>query len=120
MSSRQEQLAVRVLRWTLGLVVLWESYKFGFTGPATRHLERMGVPNWTAPALGGAEMVAAILFVTPKLGRIGGYALLVIFAVAAALHLLHGQFEIGALLVYGAAVFTCLSAEARSASGRAP
>lgn len=109
MNAPQQQVAARVLRWTLGLVVLWESYQFGF-GPGARHLQQMGLPQWIAPALGGTEIVAAILFLVPKLDRIAGYSLLLIFAVAAALHVLHGQFEIGSLLVYGAAVFMCMSA----------
>jgi uncharacterized membrane protein YphA (DoxX/SURF4 family) len=111
---RQEQVAAWVLRWTVGLVVLWESYQFGFSEAATRHLQRMGLPQWVAPVLAGAEIVAAILFLVPKLGRIGGYSLLVVFAVAATLHVLHGQFEIGPLLVYGAAVFVCVSANERT------
>jgi uncharacterized membrane protein YphA (DoxX/SURF4 family) len=107
------QVAARLLRWTLALVVLWQSYEFGFGAATTNHLQRMGVPEWVAPALGGVEIVAAILFLVPKLGRIGGYSLLVIFAVAAMLHVLHGQFEIGPLFVYGAAVFTCISENGR-------
>lgn len=119
MNIRQQQVAAWVLRWTVGLVVLWESYQFGFSEAATRHLQRMGLPQWIAPALGGTEIVAAILFLAPKLGRIGGYSLLVIFAVAATLHVFHGQFEIGGLLVYGAAVFACMSANHRAAGGSA-
>ncbi len=119
MNIRQQQVAAWVLRWTVGLVVLWESYQFGFSEAATRHLHRMGLPQWIAPALGGTEIVAAILFLVPKLGRIGGYSLLVIFAVAATLHVVHGQFAIGPLLVYGAAVFTCVSANDRIVPGSA-
>ena len=103
----------------MGLVVLWESYQFGFSEAATRHLQRMGLPQWVAPALGGAEIVAAIVFLVPKLDRIGGYSLLVIFAVAATIHVLHGQFEIGPLFVYGAAVFMCMSANDRTEPGSA-
>jgi uncharacterized membrane protein YphA (DoxX/SURF4 family) len=118
-SIRQQQVAAWILRWTVGLVVLWESYQFGFWETATRHLQRMGLPQWVAPALGSTEIVAATLFLIPKLGRIGGYSLLVIFAVAATLHVLHGQFEIGPLLVYGAAVFMCTAANDRSEPGSA-
>jgi len=112
-NTRQQVVAARVLRWTVGLVVLSESYQFGFSAAAASHLQRMALPQWIAPALGGTEIFAAILFLVPKLGRIGGYSLLVIFAVAAALHVLHGQFQIGPLLVYSAAVFTCTSAHGR-------
>ena len=57
---------------------------------------------------GGAEIVAVIFFLVPKLDRIGGYFLLAIFAVAAGLHVLHGQFEIGPLVVYGVSVWACI------------
>src|SRR5260370_40820889 len=73
-------------------------YQFGF-GPGARHLQRMGLPQWIAPALGGTEIVAAILFLVPKLDRIAGYFLLLIFAVAAALPFLPGQVEMRALAV---------------------
>lgn len=109
MTTRRQQVAVWAQRWTLGLVVLWESYQFGFSGEAARHLRRIGLPLWVAPVMGGAEIGAAILFLIPKLGRVGGYALLVIFAMAVTLHVLHRQFEIGSLLVYAAAVLTCIS-----------
>ena len=119
MNTRQQQVAVSLLRWTLGLVVLWQSYQFAFGIAARGHLHRIGLPEWFAPALGGVEIVAALLFLVPKLGRIGGYSLLVIFAVAATIHLLHRQFEVGPLFVYGAAVFTCISENGRVVPGRA-
>ena len=117
MNTRQQQVATWALRWTVGLVVLWESYQFGFSEAAARHLHQMGLPQWIAPVLGGSEILAAILFLIPTLGRIGGYSLLAIFAVAATLHILHGQFEIGPLLVYGAAVFACMSTNDRAVAG---
>ena len=119
MNIRRPQLATTVLRRTVGLVVLCESYQFGFSEAGTRHLQQMGLPPWAAPALGGAEIVAAILFLVPRLGRIGGYSLLVILAVAAILHLLHGQFQIGPLLVYGAAVFACMPENNQTLPGSA-
>jgi len=79
----------------------------------------MGLPQWVAPALGGAEIVAAIIFLAPKLERIGGYSLLGIFALAATIHVLHGQFEIGPLFVYGAAVYMCMSVNNRAEPGSA-
>lgn len=111
MNIRRQQIAQTLLRWSVGLVVLWESYQFGFSDAAALHLQRMRMPEWTGPVLGSTEIMAAILFLIPKLGRIGGYALLVIFAVAAAIHVLHGQFQIGSLVVYGASVFACMPAD---------
>ena len=117
MNTRQNQIAAQLLRWTVGLVVLWESYQFASSAAARRHLLQMGLPQWVAPALGGAEILSVIFFLVPKLDRIGGYSLLATFAIAATLHVLHGQFDIGSLFVYGAAVWACTSAHERIAPG---
>lgn len=104
----QQRAAIQILRWTVGLVVAWESCRFAFAASSARHLHAMGLPGWIAPLVGGAELVAAVMFLVARTARAGGVALLVIFAVAVAIHLLHGQWDIGALLVYGAAVIACL------------
>lgn len=60
--------------------------------------------------LGLAEFAAAILFVIPTTIRLGGLALIVIFAVAALFHVLHGEYRIAYLAVYAAAAFAVVSA----------
>jgi hypothetical protein len=109
MNPRLNKWAVPLLRWTLGLVVLFESFKEAFASVAIQEFARTGLPQWVRIALAGSEIVAAIFFIAPLTTTIGAYALIVIFAFAAALHLLHGQFDIGALLVYAAAVLVSLS-----------
>jgi uncharacterized membrane protein YphA (DoxX/SURF4 family) len=108
MTVKREQLALALLRWTVGLVVLWQSYRFAFSGAAVRFFSQLGLPSWLVPVIGGAELLAAAFFLVPKLQRPGGYALLIIFAVACAIHSLHGEVELG-LLVYAAAVVACLA-----------
>jgi len=39
----------------------------------------------------------------------GGYLLLVVFFFAAAIHVLHGQYDVGGLLVYAVAVMACFA-----------
>jgi DoxX-like family len=112
MSIMQKSMAMSFLRWSLGLVVLWESYRFAVSTTAVHHLQGMGLPAWIAPVLGGMEIAAAVVFLVPKLRRVGGYSLLAIFAIAAALHILHREFEIGTLVVYCAAVLVCIPAGA--------
>ncbi len=73
-------------------------------------LPKSGMPHLIRPILGGAEIIAALLFLIPPARMIGGYALLVIFALAALIHILHGQPDVGALVVYAAAVYTVLAA----------
>jgi uncharacterized membrane protein YphA (DoxX/SURF4 family) len=109
MSARLVKLSVPLLRLTLGLVVILESTRFVFSSSAAHFLFKAGLPSWIRPVLGGAEIVAAILFLVPFTTLIGSYLLLVIFGFAALVHLLHGQFEIGGLVVYAMAVLVCMA-----------
>jgi|SRR5580704_12141408 hypothetical protein len=108
MTMNRERVALALLRWTLGLVVLWQSYRFAVSSAAVRNLSHLGLPPWLVPVIGGAELLAAALFLIPKLRRVGGYALLTIFTLACAFHGLHGEIELG-LLVYAAAVVACMA-----------
>lgn len=109
--SVTRKLALRVLLWTVGLVVLWQSW-------LTFHLSLAGLHTPGHPAalahirlvLSGAEIVAAILFLVPPTRKAGGVGLLVIFALAIVIHLVHGDAHgLEVLLVYGAAVWVCLA-----------
>lgn len=109
MNDRMKKLAVPALRWSVGLVVLLESCQFAFGTSAARAFAMTGLPQWIRPALGSTEMVAAILFLVPAASVAGGYALLVIFLLAAVIHILHGWYDVGALVVYGMAVLVCIA-----------
>jgi hypothetical protein len=109
MNRRMAQLSIPILRWTVGLVVLVESVRFVLSTGVAHFLAEAGLPVWIRPALGGAEILAAGLFLIPFTERIGSYALLVVFAFATLIHFVHGQFEVGGLVVYAAAVFVCLA-----------
>ena len=75
---------------------------------AAHLLARLGLPSWVRPALGISEILAAILFLVPFTTVVGGYLLLVVFGLAAMVHVLHGQYGIGELVVYGVAALVCL------------
>lgn len=111
MKNSKRAVRIRLLRWALGSVVLWESIQFAVSKNAPRHLHAMGLPGWIAPVLGGIEIAAVVLFLIPKFRRTGAWTLFAVFAVAVALHVLHGQFEIGSLVVYSAAVLVCMQSE---------
>jgi len=100
---------VAVLRWTLGVVVFVESLRLAFSAEAAHFFLKIGLPAWVRPALGLTEAAAALLFVVPFSRRLGSYVLLVIFALAALLHVLHGQYDVGGLAVYAAAVLVCMA-----------
>jgi hypothetical protein len=102
--------ALSILYWSTSLVVFVESCLFVFSASRGHALAKSGIPHLIRPILGGAEIIAALLFLIPPARMIGGYALLVIFALAALIHVLHGQPDVGALVTYAAAVYTVLAA----------
>ena len=109
MNERLRKIALPGLRWSLALVVLWESWEFVFGHSALRAFAKTGLPPWIRPLLGGCEIVAAVLFLVPAASLVGGYALLIVFFLAAVIHILHGWYDVGALVVYSMAVLACMS-----------
>jgi uncharacterized membrane protein YphA (DoxX/SURF4 family) len=108
MNARLTRISIPLLRWTLGLVVMLESCQFVFSSSAAHFIAKAGLPSWIRPVLGGAEIIAAVLFLVPFTTRIGSYLLLVIFGLAILVHTLHGQYEVGGLVVYAMAVIVCM------------
>ena len=109
MNAYFTRYSIPLLRWTLGLVIILESCRFVLSKSAAHFLANAGLPGWVRPVLGGAEIVAAILFLTPVTSLIGAYALLVAFGMAALVHLLHGQFGVEGLVLYAVAVVVCIA-----------
>ncbi|MGA2423422.1 MAG: hypothetical protein ABSG07_05410 [Terriglobales bacterium] len=97
--------ALRILQWALGLVILEESLRFAFSPGAAQAFAKTGMPNFIHLTLAYTEIVAAILFLVPRATVIGGWLLIVVLASAIVLHLLHGWFDVGALVVYAAAAW---------------
>lgn len=106
-----KRLAIPFLRWSVGLVVLWVSYQTFHLAWSKLHIPgNSGELAGVRLVLSGSEMVAAILFLVPLTMAVGGYLLLVIFALAIVIHTLHGDFSgMESLIVYGAAVFASLA-----------
>jgi hypothetical protein len=104
-------LAIRVLTWTVALVILLEGSRT-FYGAITRLHDpgHAGLLAWSRLVLSGSEIVAALLFLLPVTTVLGGYSLLLIIALAIAIHALHGDFRgLDILVLYGVAVFVGLS-----------
>jgi uncharacterized membrane protein YphA (DoxX/SURF4 family) len=97
------------LQWVVGLVLIAESLRLALGAAAARHFAQAGMPLWMRPAVAWTEIAAAILFLVPFTTVLGGYGLLAIFLFAAALHVLHGEYDIGVLLVYSMAVLASLT-----------
>jgi hypothetical protein len=105
-----KRVAIPVLQWVVGLVVLLESYRTLQFGISAMHVAQShGIHPVVLVGLAAPEMVAAVLFLFPKTLTIGSYALLIIFALAILVHLLHGQMNFEVLLVYAAAVIAVMT-----------
>jgi DoxX-like family len=120
MSESRREMAIVALRGTVGIVVLLESVHFTLFVASGHHVPKIGLPQSFWVALGAGEAVAALLFLVPATRRIGAYALLVIFGIAMVVHVLHGQFGVGDLVVYAMAVIVGMTSESGVASGDSP
>ena len=109
MNANLTRVSIPLLRWTLGLVVVLQSLAFIFSASAAHFLAKAGWPAWLQPVLGGSEIIAAVLFLVSFTATIGGYFLLVIFGLAALLHILHGEYGVEGLLVYAVAALVSMA-----------
>ena len=117
-SRRSPLLALRVV---LGLVVVWQSVVTLLAGvhAGSWHEHLAAVVR----GLAVVEIAAALLFLIPATARVGGWLLIGVFAIAIALHALHGEWGFGALVVYATAVWAILAERAdapRRFEGTAP
>ena len=97
------------LQWSLGLTVLIEAALFAFAPASARAFSKTGMPDWVRMVVAWSEMFAAVLFLVPGAVMVGGWALIVCFAVAAAIHLLHGAINVLSLVVYAAAAIVVMA-----------
>jgi hypothetical protein len=101
-ASSSPSIPIAFLQWTVGIVVLIASVQTFFH--SAHRLASGGAHNVFLPLLSGAETLGAVLFLVPKTTRVGSFLLLVKFAIALIFHLTHGEWDIGFLIVYIAAV----------------
>jgi hypothetical protein len=112
--------ALCILQWVLGLVILVESLRFAFSPEAAHTFAKAGLPNFVHLGLAWVEMAAAILFLVPRATVVGGRLLIAVLAAAIVIHLLHGWFDVGELLVYAAATWTVVAAKSAAAEQQQP
>lgn len=108
MNSERVRRALTVLQWALGLVILAESARFALSSEAAHAFAKTGLPSFVRFVLGWAETAAAALFLIPRAIVVGGWFLITVLALAAVIHVLHGWFDVGALVVYAAATWTVM------------
>jgi len=105
MSANANKLARTGLQWSLGLVLIYECSRLLFSRGAHNH-----IPHVLVMSIAAVELLGAILFLIPPAKVTGGRVLLATFAVAAVVHLLHGEPDVGFLVIYAMAVLTVITA----------
>ena len=102
MSSSQTRLGLCILQYTLGIVILIEAILFVLPG-AAHEFARTHMPGFIRMILGWGEIAGCILLLIPKTAMRGAWLLFAVFIFAILIHLLHGQYNVGGVVVYAAA-----------------
>jgi uncharacterized membrane protein YphA (DoxX/SURF4 family) len=103
-STAKAKTALTVLRWVLGVVILAESVRFVMPGAAGEFAGTL-MPNFIRLVLGWGEIAGCILLLIPPTAIRGAWVLVGVFTLAIVIHLLHGMFGIGHLVIYTAAAW---------------
>jgi uncharacterized membrane protein YphA (DoxX/SURF4 family) len=99
-----KKCGITVLRWSLGVVILIEAVMFVL--PSAAHdFGRMHMPAFVRMVLGFGEILGAVLMLIPQTATRGAWLLLAVFVMAILIHLLHGLYGVGNLVIYAAAAF---------------
>jgi hypothetical protein len=104
MSAAQTKLALTVLQWVLGVVILAEAVQFVLPG-AAHDFARTHLPGFIRLLLGWGEIIGSILLLIPPTAIRGAWLLVSLFTLAIVIHLLHGMYGVGYLVIYTAAAF---------------
>ena len=102
MKGQVSKTALLGLQWSLGVVIfiqaaLLSRSEIQFAGHA-------GIHHWIRIVLAWSEMPACVLFLVPRAMKLGTLLLIAVLALAALVHMLQSNFQIGGLLIYAAAV----------------
>jgi hypothetical protein len=111
MSASQTKLALTVLQWVLGIVILAEAVQFVLPG-AAHDFARTHLPGFIRLILGGGEIIGCILLLIPPTAIRGAWMLVAVFTLAIVIHLLHGMYGVGNLAIYTAAAFAVATGKA--------
>jgi len=86
------------------VVVLIEAVRFVL--PSAAHdFARTHMPGFVRMVLGFGEILGCVLLLIPQTAIRGAWVLVAVFIMAIPLHLLHGMYGIGNLVIYAAAAF---------------
>ena len=108
MSISQSKIGLCVLQWSLGIVILIDAVMFVLPS-AAHEFSRTHMPGIVRMIVGWGEIAGAVLLLLPKTTIQGAWLLLAVFVFAILIHLLHGAYNVGNLVVYAAAAFAIAS-----------
>ena len=104
MSWAKGKIGLCVLQYSMGIVILIEAVRFALPG-AAHDFARTHMPGFVRLVLEIGEILGSVLLLIPKTVVQGAWLLLAVFVMAILLHLLHGLYGIGYLVIYAAAAF---------------
>ena len=99
-----KKCGMTVLRWSLGVVILIQAVMFVLPG-AAHDFARTHMPGFVRLVLGFGEIIGCVLMLIPQTAVRGAWLLMAVFVMRILLHLLHGMYGIGNLVIYAAAAF---------------
>jgi uncharacterized membrane protein YphA (DoxX/SURF4 family) len=104
MGFLKTKVALTVLQWALGIVILLEAILFVM--PSAAHgFAATHMPGFIRLILGWGEILGCVLLLIPRTTLRGAWLLLAVFLFAIMIHLLHGAYNVGNLVIYAAAAF---------------
>jgi hypothetical protein len=104
MSFGKTKIGLTVLQWALGAMVLIEAVMFVLPG-AAHDFARTHMPGFVRLVLGFGEIAGCILLLIPQTAIRGAWLLVAVFVMGILIHLLHGMYGVGNLVIYAAAAF---------------
>jgi hypothetical protein len=104
MKTQVSKTALLALQWSVGVVLFIEAALLAYSKTEIHFSGHPGIHHWIRLALAWAEMLACLVFLIPRTMKQGATLLIIVLALAALVHALHGNFEIGGLLIFAAAV----------------
>lgn len=104
MSGSSAKCGLTALQWSLGVVVLIEAVMFVLPG-AAHDFARTHMPSMVRMIVGFGEFAGSVLLLIPQTAVRGAWLLLAVFVMSILIHLLHGLYGVGNLVIYAAAAF---------------
>jgi type II secretory pathway component PulF len=104
MNFLKSKCGLIVLQYSLGIVILIQAVLFVLPG-AAHDFARTHMPGFIRMVLGFGEILGSVLLLIPQTAIRGAWLLLAVFVMAILMHLLHGMYGVGNLVVYAAAAF---------------